>query len=269
MTFNTKETSRQDANVVELYEYAISGLKFYQTSAAKDYVYNSVTWEATPIKRNNFSVNTSNDRANLKVEVQRDNAIAERFRQAPPASPVTLKIWRLHILDNDARLLWYGRVLSVDWSGLPATLNCEPITTSLDRNCLRRKVSKNCPNILYECGVNKLSYANAAVLSSVSSTLLSAAAFSVLPSGILAGGLIEWVNSDNLIEPRMIISHSGANIVISYPIPGMVSGANVTVYRGCNHTLGAGGCADFSNAINYGGQPFRPNKNPFGGSPIY
>jgi hypothetical protein len=43
----------------------------------------------------------------------------------------------------------------------------------------------------------------------------------------------------------------------------------VTLYPGCDHTLGAAGCAKFANTDNFGGTPFIPNKNPFGGTAIY
>lgn len=271
MPFSTFETSAQNANVIELYEFGISGLRHYFTSSAQNYTYSSRTWTAGAIGRSAFSVNTSNDRANIKIAVKRDNPVADLFRVSPPAFPVTVTIRRLHITDNDARIFWFGRVLGCEWQGLEAILNCEPITASMERNCLRRKTGKNCPHMLYgnKCGLNKITYANSAVLSSVVGVQLNATAFSVLPSGILSGGLFEWTNPDGLIEPRMIASHTGGNITISYPIDKLTSGQNVTVYRGCNHTLGAGGCADFANTDNYGGQPFLPSKNPFGGDPIY
>jgi hypothetical protein len=49
---------------------------------------------------------------------------------------------------------------------------------------------------------------------------------------------------------------------------GLAAGTTVTLFPGCDHTLAT--CSGkFSNTANYGGFPFMPTKNPFGGDPIY
>ena len=45
-------------------------------------------------------------------------------------------------------------------------------------------------------------------------------------------------------------------------------GDTIYLYPGCDRTL-ATCTAKFGNSANFGGFPFIPTKNPFGGSPIY
>ncbi len=49
---------------------------------------------------------------------------------------------------------------------------------------------------------------------------------------------------------------------------GLAVGVPVSVYPGCDHTL-ATCSAKFGNVARYGGFPYFPQKNPFGGDPIF
>jgi len=49
---------------------------------------------------------------------------------------------------------------------------------------------------------------------------------------------------------------------------GLKSGMEIRAYAGCNRTIQE--CSSkFNNTLNYGGMPFIPTKNPFGGDPIF
>ncbi len=53
----------------------------------------------------------------------------------------------------------------------------------------------------------------------------------------------------------------------NFPL-GLVAGMTLKAYPGDDHTLAT--CATkFDNVANYGGFPYFPEKNPFGGSPVY
>ncbi|MEW6169845.1 MAG: phage BR0599 family protein [Pseudomonadota bacterium] len=66
----------------------------------------------------------------------------------------------------------------------------------------------------------------------------------------------------------MIVAHSADSITLAAVPPGLSVGATVVLYPGCDHTLST--CeSKFGNSANFGGFPFIPTKNPFGGSPIY
>jgi hypothetical protein len=60
----------------------------------------------------------------------------------------------------------------------------------------------------------------------------------------------------------LILAQVGLQILLRAAIPGMKVGDNVTLSRGCDHTLAV--CKNtFANVVNYVGLPARPTRNPF------
>jgi len=88
------------------------------------------------------------------------------------------------------------------------------------------------------------------------------------PFGWYAGGYLEYDVVTGISERRFITDHTSGALTLTTVPAGLVVGATVRVYPGCDHTLAT--CASkFGNAANYGGFPFMPTKNPFDGSPLY
>ena len=85
-----------------------------------------------------------------------------------------------------------------------------------------------------------------------------------------AGGYITYRNNETgALERRSIKENSGTTVTVTaFPL-GITDGkTEVTMYAGCDHTHGT--CKNkFNNIVNYGGQPYIPILNPFGGSSIY
>ena len=74
--------------------------------------------------------------------------------------------------------------------------------------------------------------------------------------------------SAGVFERRAIRSQTGAVVTIGFPIPGLTASASVNLYPGCDHSLAT--CdGKFANRLNYGGQHYYPDKNPFNGVAIY
>lgn len=90
----------------------------------------------------------------------------------------------------------------------------------------------------------------------------------VLPSGYFSGGYIEWEVAIGIVERRFISDHTDAALTVTSAVGTLPGGTPVKIYPGCDHTLAT--CnTKFANAINYGGMPYIPTKNPFGGSPVF
>lgn len=67
--------------------------------------------------------------------------------------------------------------------------------------------------------------------------------------------------------PRMILAHSGDSVTLSALLSGLAVGVAFEAFAGCDRTLAT--CqAKFGNAINFGGFPWIPAKNPFTGDAI-
>lgn len=272
MTYSAIEASSADGSPVELYTFARGLVTWRYTSAQRDIEYEDALYEARVMDRDAVELSTDAPRSAITVRAQRDIEVAELLRITPPTDVITLTIRQLHLTDPDAQavVVWQGRVLSASWSGPQVSLRCEPVYTSIRRPGLRRLYQRQCPHVLYgpDCGVLRGAYARSGTVSAVSGTVLTIDEAASQPDGYYAGGMLTWEESPGVAIRRMIVGHEGASITLTLAIPGLAAGAQVELLPGCDHTLAT--CDQrFSNAHNYGGFPWIPQRNPFGSDPIY
>lgn len=269
MTYDLREESLQSGEPIELYQFTF-GTNIYRCTSAK----NEITmlghvWQPEPLKRDSIDFSAEKGRNNLKIESSRQFTIADLYRIMPPSDVILLTLYRFHLGDSEAIVIWSGRLLNVEFESSRATLVCEPITTSLKRTGLRRLYQRQCPHLLYgdSCRVNKASFAVPATLSAVNGTTINSAAFGLYANGYFAGGFIEF-NYNGVTERRFITEHTGTQIVINIPLLGLAASSSITAFAGCDHAKDT--CHNkFNNLNNYGGFPYIPQKNPFGGNGIY
>lgn len=269
MTYEARETSMQLGEPLELYEFNY-GMNVYRfTSAQTEVNHNSETWEPAFLRRGSIDFSAEDGRNNLKIDTVRNFTIADLYRIMPPTDVILLTVHRLHAGDGESIVAWSGRLLNVEFSGSRAAMICEPITTSLKRTGLRRIYQRQCSHVLYgsACSVNKADFAVPVTLSGVTGVTLGSATFGLYADGFFAGGYIEFLN-DGVIERRFITAHSGTQITINMPLLALAGGDSITAYAGCDHTMPT--CKNtFNNLNNFGGFPYTPQKNPFGGNGIY
>ncbi len=270
MTFETFETSIQDGAPVELYEFRRDSLRWRYTSGADSVTIDGNTYSPVPINRSAIENTSAADKTSIKIEVARDNPVADLFRITPPSDVVLLYVYRYHRTDNDKRTLWIGRVMNCEWRGSLATLSCEPVTVSMNRMGLRRMYQRSCPHKLYgaKCGLTRATYEVTGAVDSISGLVVSVSEADALADGYFTGGGLEWVNGDGVTERRLITDHTAAALTLSLAITDLAVADTVTIYPGCAKTTAA--CLDkFNNLNNYGGFPYIPTKNPFDGSLSY
>ena len=119
-----------------------------------------------------------------------------------------------------------------------------------------------------QCTVNRESLRIDGTVDSVSGNVITVPAADVPASGYLSGGYIEWEVESGIVERRFISNHVDAAVTVSSTVGDLPGGTQVKLYPGCDHTIAT--CdSKFSNSANYGGMPFIPLKNPFGGSPMF
>lgn len=272
MTYDARERSDDQGRPVELYTFNRDYLAWTFTSADRDVVVDMVTYKSATLRRSAIEQGSEMNRSALKLTVPRSFPIAELYRVAPPSDAVTLILRRMHDGDGELATIWTGRVVNVAWSndGTQATITCEPVFTSLRRNGLRRTYGRQCPHVLYgpDCRVNREAFRVDGQVSAVQGSIITASAWQAYPAGHFDGGFVEWEVATGIFERRFIVSHVAGDLVLANRPVGLAPGAVVRAYPGCEHTLAA--CNDkFQNILNYGGTPFIPQKNPFGGDPIY
>jgi uncharacterized phage protein (TIGR02218 family) len=272
MTFAADETSIQDGAPIEHFEFEVGPTIYRYTSGPDDFVYLTKTYKAVQIARSDVDESGDIPKDGITITVPRDAEIADEFRVAPPSEVILVNVYRLHYDDAtvERKLFWTGRVLNCEWKGAIADLTCESIYTALKRPGLRRLYQRMCPHVLYgpACGLVDTVYKSTIVLDAVVGSTLNAAAIDAQPDGYFSGGMVEWESSPGRFERRGIKSHVGADVVLTHTIPGIEPGASVSFWPGCDHSLAT--CnSKFSNAVNYGGFPFVPQKNPFTGTNVF
>jgi uncharacterized phage protein (TIGR02218 family) len=274
MSYELIETSTDDGQPVELFEIAYSGQYWRYTSAAT--VQTRLTSDYTPIPCGRTDLEPTSDpsKSDMTFTFPRSVEVGEIFRIQPPSEVVTMTVYGKHVGDPQFIVIWKGRIITADWEGPYIKLIGESVFSSLRRPGLRRRFQYQCPYALYsqQCGVNRDAWKESRPLSSISGLNLQVMSTIGKPDNFYAGGYVTWINNINdNIEKRMIRSSNGTTGVLTLSnIPlALSSGQLLTLYPGCDHTLGGAGCSKFSNTANFGGQPFIPKKNPFGGASIY
>ncbi|MCP3672487.1 MAG: DUF2163 domain-containing protein [Gammaproteobacteria bacterium] len=254
---------------VELYKFdrGISE-SYFLTSSDTEIIYLSNTYKPIQIERGKIEVGPEMGRANITIKIQRNADILDNFVQYPPTEIMNLTILRFHQNDSsgDMVVVFQGRVTSCEWVASFAKLECEPVFTSLKRPGLRRKYQAQCPHVLYGalCGLDSYVYAVTEGLTGVAGAVITAPTFAVSEDYFLGG----YMNYSNR-EFRTIVADDGAgNLTLARELGELEVGVSVTVFPGCDHSLST--CnTKFGNSLNYGGFPYIPRVNPFGGNPVF
>ena len=203
------------------------------------------------------------------------SAVAELFRVFPPGRVVNMIIRQGHVAnlddpdswaDDSFDVIWTGRVLQANRKSNSTVLTCENSEAGMKRVGLRRHYQWACPLVLYgaRCNADKDAASVSGVVSSISGNAITlyAAWEGAFTGTDFAGGLFEWDSLDGR-EYRTILSVAGNVIKLNATTVDLAVDDAVDLALGCPHTLT--GCNDLhNNAINYGGQPFIPLKNPVG-----
>lgn len=271
MSYDTKEISADLGRPVDIFTFARGPQQWLYTSADRDVTVSAEVYDSVAILRPGIAQGGELNRAGLKLTVARDFPIAVLFRAGIPSETITLRIRQYHDGDGSVVAIWNGRVVNVARVGDLAEILCEPISTSIRTTGLRRRYQRSCPHVLYgpACGVVASSFDLAGTVSALSGLTVTATAFGTQPDGYWEGGYIEWSPSAGIYERRFIDGHTGNTVTLMTQPLGLAVSNSITIFPGCDHTMGAGGCAKFSNVPDYGGFPDIPLKNPFGSDPIY
>lgn len=274
MTFDTYETSVAQGEPILLFDFALGIAHFRYTTADRPITYQTDAFAPAPIKRSNPIQSQDVRRKSMTVTAPRDIPVAALWSAYAPSTDVLLTITELHYTDPDAQGIvdFVGRVIGPTWKGSTVELLCEPVYTSVQTTGLRRRWGVGCPHVLYGpgCTLNPAPFGRTGALTTVSGLDITSPAFT-LPAGLaFKGGYVEWDSGFGYVERRTIDGVAGTTLTLAYGSPQLAIGLEVTAFPGCARNLAA--CNSLGNAINYGGQPFIPIKNPMDGSvanPIY
>lgn len=288
MSYANFEASRTKGEHITLYHFFyVNEEQYYYTDAEKEVELFGFPqpFIPQPIAHGNISSSGTLDKAMLEVRLPRSSGLAEAFRVYPPGEVVNVVIRQFHREDPaaEALVVWTGRVLSGGFDEDTLRLSCEPVSTSMRRTGLRRHYQIGCPHVLYgtSCRANKA----AATVPDIPVIAVGGTAVTLqsgwLPAPWAAAGkttakfisgMMTWTYESRygpVETKRTILRINGSDeILLSGPTTGLVTGAKVNMILGCNHQLSD--CENLhANVKNYGGQPWIPQKSPFGFSNNY
>lgn len=283
MSFNDREQGEFTGAPITLLRFesdAMSAPILY-TDITAPVMHGGEMYMPIPVSVGGFTASESLDKSALQLVVPTDSAVPMLIRYYPLGGTIQLTILYGHDGDpaNEFLTVWSGRVQQVthqDSAGT-ATLDCEPVSTSMKRTGLRRNYQRLCPHVLYgnKCRADKALHTVSASVIAVSGDRVTVSGY--MPDGAqFKGGIINWTRNlagqVPLRDMRMITEVSAQASVTEFkcmgPVLGLYEGDTVHVSKGCTHGLDA--CTDiFNNAPNYGGMPWIPTDNPSGGSSIY
>lgn len=269
MTYAQSEVSVYGGNPIEIYTFTRES-QIWRYSTGEDIVtVSGQQFIPQPLQRDSIEQSADMIRNAINIQCSSELPVVDAFRLGVPSGVTLVTLQGYHYGVADYVTKWQGRILNVEFQERTAKINCEPLLTTLLRPVLRRFYQLNCPHVLYgsDCQASRAAFRSDGVLTGQSGTQLTSGVFSSKPDGWFAGGYIDWLEGVET-QRRFILSHTGANIVVNIPFISMPNNANIQAYPGCDHTLVT--CKNkFNNNINYGGQPYYPVKNPFGGSQIF
>ena len=264
MTYQPLEHSIHSGQPQELYRFSQGANRWLYTSGQVPVDYQSETYQPASITRGGLEKGNELGRLGLEIRVPRDLSVASLFLASPPEGIVSVTLYRRHVDNTEFITYWKGRVSGSRLSGSEATLQCEPIASSLKRPGLRAHYQLLCRHVLYSngCGALKDSFRVDGTLATVSGVTVQVATAASQPDGYFVGGMLA-----TSAGARMIVAHAGVALTLVAPMPGLNVGDAVQLYAGCDHTM-AHCQGRFNNLDNYGGFPFIPVKNPFSGDAI-
>lgn len=259
------EQSIQDGQPVELYLFNRENIDYWSyTSTDYNCVLDDRTYTATLIRRGDVRLDVNSLKTQIEIEVDLSNPFARLYIKEPLEGVVSLIIYRKH--GNDYKVYWRGYVQGIKFKSEKAQIIAGLKLNRLRRGGLQRKFQRNCGLALYSkwCTVVELDFQTAAIVDSVSGNVITATEFSYEADGYFIGGIFRTDNGSCL---QKIIYHVGTTIKIARVVSAVAVGDACKVSAGCDHLKAT--CKDtFNNKLNFGGQPYLPDKNPFTGDAI-
>lgn len=275
MSYDGQETSVQAGQPVELYRFSnASAETFFYTSGQQAVTYDNETYEPLPIRRTRSEIGeTGGDAGGLTIAMPIGNEFAQRYSVSVPPARDNLTIFRFHTTDVAVEVvtIFEGYVASVAVQGDESLVKARPTNALLDRTMPRRTFQGPCPHVLYDRGC-KVSDLDPSFRFAVSVDAISSDGLTVTVSGTgISGMAADFFHAGFLrratVEHRMVLASvdlTGDVLELSVLLPFQVLsvGDALELYAGCDHSLAT--CASkFNNAVNYGGFPFVPTRNPF------
>ena len=278
MSFDAIESSVEMGRPIYLYLFTLNDKVWRYTSADHDLELQMtvggplVTWTAVPIQDDGPKLTGEAVVDALTITASTEIEPAQIYMHYPPSRPIGVAIMRVNDGNVDAKTVYMGEITQVNVpSPGTATITCETLSASMNRDGLRLGWQRACPYALYDevtCRVDKWAWANYGTIDAINEDQLTVNAVAGQENHRFAGGFIEWTDPVRGVERRALEnSDENGNLTIFGTMDGLEVGMAVTVFPGCTRTTAS--CAKFDNLLNFGGIPALQGKSPFDGDPVF
>lgn len=272
MSFNPIEISNDEGRPIYLYAFNLGSATWRYTSGDTDVILNGYKWSAMPISDDGVKITGEAQTDGLTITAPNTIAPVQMFAATPPSQPVMVSIFHYHEGDTEAVLGYIGELIQV---GQPepgtATLKCDALSASMQRDGLRLGWQRTCPYALYDtltCKADKTAHMIEATVFEVTGNTVVMQGLGGVADNTLSGGFIEWEHPTRGTEYRGIEQQVASTVAIFGLADGLYYGLKVKAYPGCDRLVRT--CANkFNNLDNYGGVPDLPGKSPFDGDPVF
>lgn len=256
MSYDKVETSQQDAEPVEYYQFSYDGVDYCYTSAQEGRTKNGMFFTADYIQRSDsLKLNTSDsDSETCTITVSRTNNIALLYQGAPPEQgSVRVQVYRFHgLLSSDFVKILDGVVSQVQFNGSETDLTIT-IENALSRMIPKGTLSYYCQNCIYDskCSLSESKYALKCYIDEgIEGLYIYSANLRERPSGYFTDGFIKMGRCF-----RQIKVHENNRILLKYPINATDKEGSFLAYPGCSGLFHI--CAKrFKNTDNFSGIPY-------------
>ncbi|MGH6785320.1 MAG: phage BR0599 family protein [Novosphingobium sp.] len=240
---------------------------------SREFFWMGNTWFPSEIKNSRIGQSSDINKDGITLVFARTNEFAQQFIGVPPEFITLLTIFRGHLTqsDDEYAVYWKGRLGGAKASENKISINCESVFTSLRRYGLRARYQRTCRHMLYSqgCGLDADDFGTPGIATAATTQSVTSTAFGSQANGFWIGGMLQ----DSTGALRYIVGHNGNIVTLWRPMQSLIDeiidfgSAAIIAYPGCDKSFQT--CvAKFDNALNFGGMPLLPNKNPLDGRAI-
>ncbi|MBA3421642.1 MAG: phage BR0599 family protein [Thermoleophilaceae bacterium] len=260
MTYETSETSIQDAQPREIYSFALATIgSFNLTSSKDDETFGGVTYSAIAISRSNATSVPLGQRRELTITLPVDHPLTlALLGNGVPPRDATLKIQRFHNPSDTPMQIWDGVVASISTDDQYARLRVPAtIDVAFDVRIPILKAGRTCPHALYGPGCQAPRTDAAVQVSTVAGATIGVTVYPLADGWAKHGEMVHTVTG----ERRSILNQTGTTFVVDVPFTTLAPGNVMNVASGCDGLIKT--CRDkYNNVGNFGGHPDLPEVNP-------
>lgn len=264
MSFESLETSRTDAQPIELFEFTGTFATYRMTSYQSPISAAGGTFvPVAGLERSVLKIGTQEeDSLALDITLPFDHPLvaAYAYNTAPPQ--LDFKLYRVHLSDLLSPVtMWTGKVTTFSVEGRKAQFRVPSLFSyMLTGSAPQPRFQAPCNHLLYDsrCQVSAAANQHTTTVTGITDRIITVAEHPYADNECNAGELV--FTSGN--QSRMIMGSAGNDFTVTYPFAQLTVGASITIRRGCDHSFDT--CkSKFSNEINFGGFPLVPDRNPF------